>query len=209
MNRTFIIISILLTSFIAKGQTTSICNTRENTLYFGIDNPILAVVEGFNCDSFIVTTDNGIITGDTCYYSIRPANIGKATIYTKKLSGTDTIILGQKIFRVKKIPAPTARIAGMTSGKINKKLLAVQTGIRTTLDNFDFDIHFIVSNYSVLVMRNQDSIFVRQVSGQKFTEEMKSKFLELEKNEKVFFYEIKTICPWGEDIANEILFTIE
>lgn len=204
-----VIITILLASIISIGQTTSICNTRENTLYFGIDNPILAVVEGMKCDSIIVTTDNGVINGDTCYYSIQPSHIGKATIYTKMLEGNDTIILGQKIFRVKKIPAPTARISGMTSGVISKNLLAAQLGIKASLDNFDFDLHFIIASYSVVIMHGQDTIYIKQVIGQKFTNEMISKFQNLKKEDGVIFTDIKTICPWGDDFANDIFFKIE
>jgi hypothetical protein len=193
-----------------KGQTVAVSNIKENRLYLGIDNPLEVVVENLKCNSILIKTDNGKIEGESCKYRIAPAKIGRANISVYKLKGKDTTLIVTKEFRVKNIPKPTAKIAGKSFGTIKKNLLAAQYGIKAELDDFDFDIHFNVSSYSVIVVSNQDSIFVRKIEGARFTKEMSEEFLKLQQNDKVYFVDIIAIWPDShKDNLNSIEFLIE
>lgn len=180
------------------GQKVCVSNTRENHIFIGIDNPIETVVENMNCGALHISTDNGdIIESDSCFYIWRPKHVGIANVFVSKIVDSDTIIIGKKIFRVNHLPKPTAKIAGMSAGKINKRVLAVQTGIYAELENYDFDFQYVIEKYTVIIIRSKDSVFIRDIIGNKFTEEMKTEFMNLQRGDLVLFVDI--IAAWLND----------
>ena len=210
MKKTLTIFFFILASLFSIGQTISISNTRFNILYLGIENPLLAVVENQKCDSFFLSTDNGKITGNSCHYGIIPSHVGKATVYAKIVQKHDTITLGETYFRVKRLPQPTARIAGETYGIISKELLAAQIAIRASLENYDIELDYLVTSYTVIIMHNQDSIFTRQIKEKEITEELKKEFLTLQHDDKVLFMDINATGSFGDEgVLNTIEFIIE
>ncbi|MEN8119037.1 MAG: GldM family protein [Bacteroidota bacterium] len=195
MNNRLLILMLSLLSYMAKAQTIAISNARQNIIYIGIDNPLNAVAENMKCGSFFLTTDNGTIKGESCHFRIHPKNVGLATIYIQKIKKKDTVLIGKKVFRVKSLPKPTTRIAGKKSGMINKKVLAAQTGIKASLENFDINIFYPIHSFSVIVVNDQDSCFFNNIDGQKFTQEMKQAFLKLKQNDRVYFIDIIAVLP--------------
>ena len=177
------------------GQNIAISNTKQNIFYLGIDNPFEVVVENMKCGTFIVTTNNGKIKGELCYYMIIPEKTGTATISIKTIKGNDTTILKQKYFRVKNLPKPTAKIAGKNSGSINKKLLAAQTGIIANLENFDIDIHYYIKEFSILIVSKTGTVYFKTIEGAKLTKGIKIKISDLQKDDKIYFIDIIAIGP--------------
>jgi len=77
------ILLLIITGYPCSAQKTAgVLNVRGNTLYIGIENYLLAFVEGVDCDSLILTTDNGEIKGNGCGWSIRVAGKAEANIQT-------------------------------------------------------------------------------------------------------------------------------
>ncbi|MCF8374437.1 MAG: hypothetical protein K9H64_22640 [Bacteroidales bacterium] len=210
MKRSIILFIIISSHLHLFGQHVAISNTKENTVYFGIATPLDVVVENMSCDSFFLSTDNGRVDGESCNFQFFPAHIGKANIFVKKITENDTIVLSKAFFKVTSLPKPTAYIAGMRGGRISKNNLAAQTGVYAQLDNFDFDISLHISSYSVIVIRNQQCIFVTNIEGGKFSDIMKIEFARLEKEDIVYFLDI--VVRWREgreDDVNSIKFIIQ
>lgn len=194
------------------GQTISVSPTRENNVYLGISNPLTIVVENMKCSEFSVFTDNGKIInleGYDCQYEISLEKLGVAKITILKINVLDTTNLGEYFLRVKPIPLPIAKIAGKRGGYISKNELAVQMYIKAEFENFDFDIHIKILSFSVEIKRNGKSIYNQNIEGSKFTEEVKSKFLKLKKDDIVYFNDIVAYMPDGrkEELIS-IKFTI-
>ncbi|MFZ4400282.1 MAG: hypothetical protein ACOYO1_09625 [Bacteroidales bacterium] len=141
MKNSFVSVLIFITTFTVNAQHFVVSNSKENTLYLGIENPMQAMVEKMKCGTFILSTDNGkIIDKQNCRYIARRDSIGVAILEIRKVKGRDTTIIGKAFFNVKEIPKPIATIAGKRSGIIDKKLLIASGGILNHFENFDFDL---------------------------------------------------------------------
>jgi gliding motility-associated protein GldM len=187
----FITLLIFNISF-SFGQVISVYPNKLNVVYSNIANPLTIVIENMKCNTFSVYTDNGIIKKEDydCSYVIIPEKAGQAKIYITKINGTDTIVLGEQILRVKRLPSPIPRIGGKYGGPISSKELLEPNTIKSELENLYIDISYKVLRYKVEIIRKNKTIFTQNVKGEEFTEEMKTKFLKLKKNDTVYFYEI-------------------
>lgn len=195
--KTLLLLTFSALTTLTFGQTVSVANVRNNILYVGIDNQLDAVVENIKCGTFFLTTDNGKISGENCNFTILPDRVGRATIFLKKVNKKDTITIATREFRVKAIPNPIAKIAGKNFGTISALELSAQIGIITVFENLDIDIKIPVTNYSVLILRDNTPIFTKNLTGNKLTEDLKKEFLKLEPDDQVLFYNILATRPTG------------
>ncbi|MFZ4399427.1 MAG: GldM family protein [Bacteroidales bacterium] len=179
---------LIVISFSAFGQSISIANSKNNILYCGIENPLDVVVENMKCASFFLTTDNGQIKGEKCSYIIIPEKYHQLTIYVKKIIKNDTILIGKKVFRVKKIPLPTAYIGSKNCESIQKNYLIASGGIVARFLNMDFDLSVKIDAFSVIIFRDKTPIYKNSVVGNKFSEELIAEFKKLQSNDELIFY---------------------
>jgi hypothetical protein len=207
----FIAISLLFFSISVNAQSFVVSNDKENNLYLGVENPLIAIVEKMKCGSFILTTDNGKIREyENCRYIYNAERIGNATITIIKVKGNDTVNIGKSVFNVKEIPKPIAKIGGKNSGIIDKNLLLRSGGILTHYENFDFDLSVPIISYSLLIVKNNDSTYFKVVKGNKFTDELIQEFSRFKTNERVYFLDIIAKLNKGKYIELESLkFIIE
>jgi hypothetical protein len=195
-------------------QNISIANKTLNSIYAGIPTSIAAIVENTKCNEYILTTDNGQISEDPnenrCSYIFIPQKNGKTTIFIKKLERNDTIILGEKIFQVKNIPKPIAKIGGKHDGKIRKDVLVAQKGIIATFEDLDFDIYTKISKYSVLIIRNRELIYLDPFFNNILTSDFKTLVHNCYPDDQIIFYNIEAEFP-NKDKENldSITFTLE
>jgi beta-lactamase regulating signal transducer with metallopeptidase domain len=171
----------------------AIAPTKMNVLYIGIDNPVEISVSEQKPEDLEVKIDNGTIQGSMGKYIVNPSKHGKAviTVYSKgnKVKETE--------FRVKFVPDPVAKIAGIKiSGEINKADLLKQTEIYAEMENFDFDLGFEIVEFTVSgVIAN---FTVNEVShNNKFTKKQKNLIEKLKNGEKVYIENIKAKGPDG------------
>ena len=204
-----LILLFLITTLSVNGQMFSI-ETNENILYRQIPNPIKVVVENKTCNSYFITTDNGEISGDSCFYIIYPAKVGSAIVTLKTIIESDTIVIGKESFRVRDIPKPIAYISGCKADTINKNKL-VHCGVLAKIEEpSDIDAYFIINSYTVIIKKSQDSVFIRNVKGSLFPEEIKQEILKLNHNDKVYIVDIFVTDPNGKkEKLNSIDINIE
>ena len=179
-------------------QKIAISPLKTNLLYENIDNPIQIAVENESCDSLIIETNNGEISGDSCEYSIRPNKTGEAVIYIKKKVNNDTILLGKRNFRVKRIPLPIPIIQGKSSGIVNKEFFNWQYEISTKYEYIFLHINIKVEKYSVMIFRNNSPVFKEDVKGALFSKAMQIEFQKLEAGDEVVFYNVECLLPTGD-----------
>ena len=76
--------------------------------------------------------------------------------------------LGSSEFRVKRVPSPTAEVAGQTDGQIDKNTLLAAGAIIPNMKDFEFDLFFEVTSYTFATFINGDWI-PKNVKGNRFT----------------------------------------
>jgi len=207
----FLVILITLFCFLkTESQNVVVAATKMNVVYALIDNPLSILAENIPCDSIYVVTDNGKITKfeADCSYNIyvEKGYISNLTIY--KISGNDTVEISKYSLRIKFFPELTCTIAGSKGGNIKKEILLCQSYIRSNPANFEINIEFTVTNYSVkMYRRGKRLIYEKEFDGNLISEELKNEILKLRKNDVIEF-EIYTTTI-NSEYVNNITFTIE
>jgi hypothetical protein len=207
MVRFIICLSIVLPLF-AFGQQACVANMKQNILYTAIDNPLMVTVENIACDSILVSTSNGRITGSNCNYSIRvfPADtlnnrILPANIKVSGIVNGDTVSVGTFAFRVQDIPLPVAMVANRAGGEVSAAEMKVQTGVAATVENFDLDYAPKVKSYSLLIHNSIRTTHFYNVEGPYFTQEIKDYFFYLRNGDKVFVFDVQVQLPNGKTVT--------
>jgi hypothetical protein len=159
---------------------------------------------------YFLTTDNGKISEiDSCSVFIVPEKLGIANIDLKKVyKNGDTVFVGRRIFRVKSNPEIIAKIAGKSAGIIQKNELFAQSGIAAV--PFDIECYegLKISEYSILVIRNDRCISLVHEKGALFTDKVKIILKNLQSNDKVLFFEIQSKRQNSQFELRPIEFTI-
>lgn len=138
----------------SQAQRFTVSNDRLNIAYIGIDNPISITVENCPCNSIVVRSDNGTISGRNCRFIFRGAEIGAANITVYQKTATHLKKVGQYPLRVKSIPPPVFKIGPygsnvgfQTEKKIQKVILAAQQFVRANFENLDICASYNIDSF--------------------------------------------------------------
>ena len=169
-----------------------------NVLYIGVDNPISISAPGVPVESLRVSGSGVNLTskGDAKYIA-RVSSPGDVSLNVTATVDGKTQNLGTSKFRVKRIPKPTARVAGKTGGRISAAQLRGQTVVSAALENFDFDAKFRVTKFSMYITKPRADAMVFAASGNDFTAAMRSALGGLTSGSTVMIYDIVGVGPDG------------
>jgi len=172
--------------------------TKMNVLYIGVENPIEISVPGFRDDQISAS-----IRGGSIYRSGKGAWVAKVTTPGKtqisvsvKDDKGDVRSMGSKEFRVKRIPDPVPTVAGKKGGRISKGLLIAQNRVSATLEGFDFDLKFTVTEFTVSANIGG---FTKDAKarGYKFTPEQIALINQVQRGKKLYIEGVKAAGPDG------------
>jgi len=210
MKRYFVILVAVMavtTGIFAQNQF-AISPVKMNVLYLGIDNPLSISVSGVPDENVSVAISQGTIrkvSGNE--YIAKPATSGTARIeLSYEVNGQKN--MGIMEFRVKMLPVPIAKVAGISGGNVEKNVLLAQKGVIVALEDFLFDLRYDVTQFTVASF--SQGVEKRLTSETAvFTTEQKELLTSLNKGESVFLTNIKARGPDGvvKDLR-EIVFTI-
>lgn len=175
----------------------SVSPTKMNVLYIGVPNPMDITASGYNSEKLQVSISSGSITKTgNGTYSVQVKQAGKATITVS----CDGKVIGKKEFRVKRVPDPRACIgkdpANMYGGTMAKASLSAQAGVLANLENFDFDMKFTVTGFTVSATLKG---FREEASsnGPAFSAQQKQIISSVPSGQKVYIEDIKAKGPDG------------
>lgn len=169
-----------------------------NVLYIGVDNPISVSAPGVPKEDISVSGDGVSISGSQGKYIARVKSTGEASIHVSAKIGDKTQSLGSSAFRIKRIPKPTARVAGKTGGRISAAQLKGQSVVSAALDNFEFDAKFSISKFNMYIAKPRvDPIGPYQASGSSFSQQMKTAIGGVSSGSVVMIYDIVGVGPDG------------
>lgn len=175
--------------------SVTISPTKMNVFYQGIDNPVDVSVPGIAKENLRVTLTNGTLVPAGGQYTVRPAELdeqGRRTTITvyARVNGTERL-MGSTNFRVKRVPDPVAQVGNSTGGNIRREELIVQDGIMAVLPDFDFDLRFTITQFSVSLSGAGGFTNIWASQSNRFTEEQKAQFRNLSPGSVIYIDNIK------------------
>ncbi|MCE2496472.1 MAG: gliding motility protein GldM [Flavobacteriales bacterium] len=183
--------------------------TKMNVIYRGVDNPIDVSVPGISPDKLQVTCAGCSISGSNGSYVAKAGNTGtEATIKVSAEVNGKMKNIGDMKFRIKRIPPPTAMIAGKTEGKISKSALGGTQGIGAFLQDFPFNINYRVTSFTVRAQKGEYTQTVR-VTGNQFNGEVRTLIQDMKPGSDISFTNIQAKGPDGTKNCGAIVFTVQ
>ena len=187
-------------SYVVAPPSLTVSPLKMNVFYIGVKNPVSISVPGLSMDKVTPTISKGKLYKDPKnkdqWVVEVPKGLKKVTVSaTAKIEGKN-YPLGSVDFRVKRVPDPTATIAGMTGGAINKNQLLAAGAIIPEMRGFEFDLYFQITGYSFTTLINGD-FFTIKGRGNSFSKDVIKRIRSGKRKQKFFFENIQAKGPDG------------
>jgi gliding motility-associated protein GldM len=187
--------------------------TAVNVMYMGIDNPIDVSVPGVTPDKIKVKVVNGTVTTGKVKnskgvdfkgnWAVKPTAVGQnvQVLVSADVDGKPVQYPPYE-FRVKPLPKPIAVFGGKSTGSIPRATAAAQQGVFAIMPDFDFDLVYTVTGFSVLYSDNRGD-FEEVSTNSNLTTKQKELIGRLTRNKYLTIKYIKALGPDGR--INELL----
>ncbi len=173
--------------------------TKMNVFYEGVENPVEISVPGINTADLKVSMTNVVSKKKGNEYLVKPkvGTVGKKSIITVSadIDGS-TKRMGSQEFRIKRVPDPVPVVAGMSGGKIRKNVLAAQSAVFAEMKDFDFELEYKITRFTVSVIKNGYSVDENSKSNV-FTDAQKDLIKGMGRGQKVSIENIRAKGPDG------------
>ena len=195
------------TSTYTVGEPNVICSpTAMNVMYMGIPNPIDVSVPGFSPNQTSISVVNGNRTDERVKnsagqdfrgtYFIKPtstSNDVQIIVSTKDANGKSTTYKPYT-FRVKPLPKPEGTFAGKSSGSVPRNTALAQAGVFAKLNDFDFDLVYKVTGFSVFYAGRMGEFEEYSNSGT-LTQKQKDLISSMTRGQTLIIKNIKAVGP--------------
>lgn len=195
--------------------------TAMNVMYKGILNPIDVSVPGVGSDKIRVRVVNGTLSNEKVRnsrgsifkgnWSVNPSAVGQNVQIIVSTAGEEGKATSYPPveFRVKPVPQPVATFAGKNTGSVPKNTAAAQTGVYAAMPDFEFDLVYKVTGFTVLYTDNRGDFEEVSSSGQ-LTTKQKDLIARLARGRNLFIKDIKCLAPDGRTMdLNPIILKID
>jgi len=172
---------------------------KMNVFYIGVENPVSISSPGIPASKINASITAGKLYKKDGNYVVKIDKKVKGNRVTVSANAEvygETMQLGKAEFRVKRVPSPTAEIAGQTDGKIDKNTLLAAGAIIPNMEDFNFDLYFEVTSFTFATLINGDWI-PKNVRGNQFTKEISNIIRNGKRKQKFFFEKIQAKGPDG------------
>ena len=102
-------------------------------------------------------------------------------------------------FRVKPVPPPIATFGGKSVGLIPKNTAAAQTGVYASLPDFEFDLVYKITSFTVLYTDARGD-FEESSPSNALTKKQKDLINRLARGKNLFIKDIKCLAPDGRTL---------
>ena len=191
--------------------SVSVSPTKMNVFYIGVDNPVEISASGVPSEKVSASISGGSIRRKSgADWIVNVKSPGEVTVNCSANIDGQTRSLGHKKFRVKRVPDPMASVGtgeNKRGGIIAKNSLINQV-VRAEMENFDFDLKFVVTGFSVSATVKGFTKTEESRSGQ-FTAAQKQLISGVPSGSKVYIEDVKAKGPDGSTRnLNTIKFTV-
>jgi hypothetical protein len=227
MTRLIIVLAILLLSALNNYSQTIAIEKGTKILYKYVPNPLKIVVENEKCEDIIVKTKVGRISRETyrdsCHfiYWCQNCEAKKDFIFVgiKSIGKTRWIDSLEYNLRDETINAIELNLKGcLTDCTFDKNDFQADTvdneillpGMSAPLINFDIELNYPISEYSVEQLRNDSVIFsVRHIKGCRFSNELLHQIQISQQNDKFRFFDVSVVFEHCEQYIKGKTITIK
>lgn len=175
-------------------RSVAVSADKMNVFYIGVPNPVSVSAAGVSSNDLRVSISGG---GG----SIKKISANKYEVTVNQPTNDCRInisgdgLANSKVFRVKRIPDPVARLGNKPDGSMGNGEFKVQKGLIAWLDNFDFDAKCQIQGFTLVrAAKRQDPVESVNRGG---TYNQKSKrYILLAKPGDIYYYDnVKARCP--------------
>lgn len=185
--------------YIVARPALTVSADNMNVFYAGLDNPVSVSVPGIPNERLSVSINNG---------NIRPLGNGRFNV--KVMNGTESNIavtanmengekrnMGIVKFRVKRVPKPTAKYAGLTDdGNLSKSEMENNVGLIANYENFVFNATCKIVSFTATV-GSSNGFEDYDMNSNMFSEPLKVRVKRMKRNDRLMFSNIKVLGPDG------------
>jgi len=186
--------------------------TKMNVFYRGVDNPVAISVSGVPSENIRATITKGNIQPSRGGWVVKPLKGPEGEVVTVKVYANienNQRFMGSMDFRVKDVPDPVAEIRGRTQGGITLTELTRAKGVEAELKNFDFDLDFTVTDFTVSAVLSGGFTKSAKSTNNEFTPGQLEILSQLTPGKTLTVTDIKAIGPDGKSrVLNSIVFKI-
>jgi gliding motility-associated protein GldM len=188
--------------YIVAPPALTVAPLKMNVLYIGVDNPVAISAPGIPDENIKPVIGHGTLKKDadgkdwTVRINSMPKGVSRTNISASATVDDEDLTLGTVEFRVKRVPTPTAEIAGQSDGQMDKNRLLAAGAIIPNMRDFEFEIYYEVTGYTFATIINGDWI-PKNVRGNRFTDEISGIIRSGKRKQKFFFENIQAKGPDG------------
>ncbi len=184
---------------------------KMNVFYEGVENPVAISVPGVASSALKVSMTNVNSSKRGANYSVkpRPGTAGRKSLVrvSAEIEGK-TKFIGQQEFRIKRVPDPVPVVAGESGGKIRKSVLLAQSGVFAEMKDFDFELAYNVTRFTVSVLKNGYMVDEPSKSS-KFTDRQKDLIKGMPRGSKISIEGIRASGPSGTRALGTMTFILD
>jgi len=188
---------------------------KMNVFYIGIPNPVTVSAAGYTLEDVSLSIPGATVTptGAKGHYLVNVDKAGnlEASIMARTRAGGSQKVGGMTI-RTKFIPAPTATVAGKTTGFIPANVFRAQAGVIANMGDFVFDIKTTVSSFDFSYQpKRGDYQGPFHVNGPRFDNnaDVANYMNRAAIGDKIFLDNVRAKLPDGRNVLiNSMIFTL-
>lgn len=183
--------------YIVARPTLTVSADNMNVFYAGLDNPVSVSVPGIPNERLNVSIHNG---------SIRSLGNGRFTV--KVMDGTESSIavmaamengekrnMGTVKFRVRRVPKPSLKYAGLTDGgSLTKSEIEVNKGVIAYYENFVFDAKCRVTAFTLSILTN-GAVEDYVVKSNMFDPRLEDRLKKVKRGDRLIFSDVMVLGP--------------
>jgi gliding motility-associated protein GldM len=185
--------------YIVAPPALTVSPLKMNVFYIGVKNPVSISAPGIPMDKVTTSISAGKLYKDPKsknYIVEVPKGKKKAIISATANVNGKKLSLGQVEFRIKRVPTPTATVAGISDGPIDKNTLLAAGAVIPEMKDFEFDLYFEIQKFTFGTVINGDWV-QKRVSGNRFNAEINKIIRNARPKQKIFIENIQAKGPDG------------
>jgi len=175
--------------------------TKMNVFYRGVDNPVSISVSGVPQENLEASITKGIIRRGGGAWVVKQGTGPEGEVVTVRVSAkieNQLRFMGSMNFRVKDVPNPEAMVAGRSQGGITMSDLTKATGVVAELKNFDFDLEFTVTEFTISAVLSGGFTKTEISKSNRFTRPQLDIISQLRTGQRLTFENVKAVGPDGK-----------
>ncbi len=209
MRKVFCLLAFIFCGVKSNSQCSLVTEKTNGICYLGMDNPLRVCIANSSTKEIELKTVNGKISkvSDEGLFIYHPNLLGKAIIKVYK-KGKE---IASYHFIVENIHL-SASVGFKNSGDtLTKDFFVSQVKLSVSLPSMIMtcDVIFIIEEFSMLVFRGDSLLFNIKNTGTYFNKDITKTLAELNKNDKLIFYNILAGTPRGKEMLNPIEYCIK